>query len=160
MKSLLCVASLLALVLLSGCRESKHGSHSGHGHEHTPPHGGTPVILGNEEYHLELVLDPASGTLRSYVLDGHMDKFIRLTNESFTVTAKLNDKTETLVFRAVPNNATGEKAGNTALFEAQADWLKAAKSFDAVIDELTVRGKKFEKIGFHFPKGSGPDAKP
>src|SRR5688500_557791 len=51
---------LVALVLLAGCGESKH---SGHGHHHTPPHGGTPVILGNEDYHLEFVLDASNGKI-------------------------------------------------------------------------------------------------
>lgn len=160
MKSVLCAACLLALVLLSGCRESKHGSHSGHGHQHTPPHGGTAVVLGDEAYHLEFVLDPEAGKLRVYVLDGHMDKFIRLTNESFAVSAKAGDKPEALVFRAVANTATGEKVGDTAQFEAQAGWLKTTKSFDAVLDELTVRGNKFEQVSFSFPKGNDPEVKP
>jgi len=152
-----------ALALLAGCGEPKHGDHAGHsrhGHQHTPPHGGTPVVLGNEDYHLEFVLDPAGGKLQAYVLDSHMDKFIRLTNESFTVSAKPNDKPETLVFRAAPNAATGEKVGDTALFEAQADWLKTVKSFEVVLDELTVRGRKFEKIAFNFPKGNAPAGGP
>jgi hypothetical protein len=147
---------LLALALLAGCGEAKH---SGHGHHHTPPHGGTPVILGNEDYHLEFVLDAANGKIQAYVLDGHMDKFIRLTNESFTVTAKLVGKPETLVFRAVPNAATGEKVGDTSQFEAQAEWLKAATAFAAELDELTVRRKKFAKIPFTVSKENKPAAK-
>jgi hypothetical protein len=150
---------VLALVLLAGCGESKHGD-SHHGHQHTPPHGGTPVVLGNEEYHLELVLDPASGKLQAYVLDGHMDKFIRLTNESFTVTAKLVGKPETLVFRAVANPATGEKVGDTSQFEAQAGWLKSASAFAGELDALTIRRKRFEKVPFTFPKGNHPEARP
>ena len=148
---------LFALAFLAGCGESKH---SGHGHQHTPPHGGTPVILGNEDYHLEFLLDAANGKMQAYVLDGHMDKFIRLTNESFTVTAKLVGKPETLVFRAVPNAVTGEKVGDTSLFEAQAEWLKAATAFSAELDELSVRRKKFAKIPFTVSKGNEPAAKP
>jgi hypothetical protein len=118
------------------------------------------VILGNEEYHLEFLLDANSGTMQAYVLDGHMDKFIRLTNESFTVTAKLVGKPETLVFRAVPNTATGEKVGDTSLFEAQAAWLKSATAFAAEIDGLSIQRKRFEKVPFTFPKGNVPDARP
>jgi hypothetical protein len=158
MKSLLRAACLPALVMLTGCGDSKHDRHAGH--QHTPPHGGTPVVLGNEEYHLELLLDPASGKIQAYVLDGHMDKFIRLTNESFTITAKLVGKPETLVFRAVPNTATGEKVGDTSLFEAQAGWLKSATAFAAELDGLAIRKKRFEKVPFTFPKGNLPAAKP
>jgi hypothetical protein len=157
MKTHSLAALLFALVLLAGCGESKH---SGHGHHHTPPHGGTPVILGNEDYHLEFVLAAPNGKIQAYVLDGHMDKFIRLTNESFTVTAKLVGKPETLVFRAVPNAATGEKVGDTSLFEAQAEWLKAATAFAAELDELTVRRKKFAKVPFTVSKVNEPAAKP
>ena len=38
-------------------------------HEHHAPHGGTPVVLGDEAYHLELVRDPAKGKLQAFVLD-------------------------------------------------------------------------------------------
>jgi hypothetical protein len=153
MKTIPIIGLLAALALVAGCRESQH---SGHGHQHTPPHGGAPVILGKEDYHLEFVLDSTNGTVRAYILDSHMDKFIRVTNESFTVTAKLVGKPETLVFRAVANNATGEKVGDTALFEAQAGWLRGATAFAAEVDELTVRGKKYTKIPFSFPKGNTP----
>lgn len=148
----------LALALLAGCGDSKRDGHAGH--QHTPPHGGAVVILGNEEYHLELVLDPANAKIQAYVLDSHMDKFIRLTNESFTVTAKLVGKPETLVFRAVPNAATGEKVGDTSQFEAEAGWLKLASAFAGEVDSLTIRKKKYEKVAFSLPKGNVPDAKP
>jgi hypothetical protein len=57
--------------------------HSAHQHEHKAPHGGTPVVLGNEAYHLEFVLDPATGKLSAYVLDGEMEKFVRTASPGF-----------------------------------------------------------------------------
>jgi hypothetical protein len=159
MKSLPTILLPLVLALLAGCGESKHGD-SHHGHQHTPPHGGTPVVLGDDEYHLEFVLDAANAKIQAYVLDSHMDKFIRLTNESFTVTAKLVGKPETLVFRAVPNPATGEKVGDTSQFEAQAGWLKLASAFTGEVDSLTIRKKKFDKVSFTVFKGNVPEAKP
>ena len=145
---------LLASFFLLGCRESKHDHHAGHshhGHDHTPPHGGIPVVLGDEQYHLEFVLDAANGKLQAYVLDSHMDKFIRLTNEGFQGSIQLNSKTESLDFRAGASSATGEKVGDTALFEAQADWLKATTNFLGTIPKLAVRGRTFENIQFQFP---------
>ena len=53
-----------------------------HGTSTNPPHGGTPVVLGNEAYHLELVVDAASGTLQVYVLDGEMENFVRVSAPS------------------------------------------------------------------------------
>jgi hypothetical protein len=68
-------------------------------------------------------------------------------------------KEETLTFQPVANNATGEKVGDTSLFEAQADWLKSATNFDAVLKEITVRTKTYTNISFNFPKGSDEGAK-
>src|SRR5476649_997646 len=85
-------------------------------HEHHPPHGGTPVVLGAEIYHLEFVLDPANGQLSAYVLDGEMENFLRIAAPSFEVVATVGGVKQTLFLSAVANYATGEKTGDTSLF--------------------------------------------
>jgi len=68
--SIACLA--LALALLAGCGENKTTAPNpnvAHKHEHKPPHGGAPVVLGDEEYHVELVLDAPAGKLDAYVFD-------------------------------------------------------------------------------------------
>ena len=157
--------SLFCAVLLAGnigCSRSGdghvgkpgHGHGHGHGHEHKAPHGGTAIILGNETYHLELVRDAAAGTLTAYVLDGHMDAFIRTKVPTFTIVASVRGEKRPLVFKAVGNPATGETAGDTSQFEAQADWLKTTATFDAVLTSLDIRGTKFDNVAFQFPKGN------
>lgn len=151
----------VVLVTLAGCRDSHRENNAADNtphHEHTPPHGGTPVVLGDEQYHLELVREAATGKLQAYVLDGHMEDFVRLTNETVHVTAKLPGRSEPLVFRAVSTTATGEKNGDTALFEAQADWLKTTTNFNAIIESLVIRGTRYENIPFNFPAGNEPKA--
>src|SRR5476649_1038203 len=76
-------------------------------HEHHPPHGGTPVVLGAEIYHLEFVLDPASGQLSAYVLDGEMENFIRIAAPSFEIVTTAGGVKRTLFLSAVSNMATG-----------------------------------------------------
>ncbi len=76
----------------------------------------TPVVLGAEIYHLEFVLDPASGQLSAYVLDGEMENFIRIAAPSFEVVATVGGVKQTLFLAAVANYATGEKTGDTSLF--------------------------------------------
>ena len=49
--------------------------------------------------------------------------------------------------------------GGTWLFEAEADWLKNTKEFDAVLKMLNIRGTVFFGVKFNFPKGSDEDAK-
>ncbi|HWA08747.1 MAG TPA: hypothetical protein VG838_04685 [Opitutaceae bacterium] len=126
-------------------------------HEHHPPHGGTPVVLGAELYHLEFVLDPAGGRLSAYVLDGEMENFIRSAAPSFEIVATVAGQSRPLVLQAVANPATGETVGDTSLFEGTADWLKTTPAFDAVLSRLDVRGTTFSGVAFNFPKGNDRD---
>jgi hypothetical protein len=126
-------------------------------HEHKAPHGGTPVVLGDESYHLELVLDATRGKLQAYVLDGEMENFVRLSVSSVEINALVEGISQTLVLQPVANPATGETVGDTALFEAQADWLKTVKKFDAALNKITIRGTTFTDVKFNFPKGNDKD---
>lgn len=126
-------------------------------HEHHPPHGGTPVVLGDEVYHIELVRDAAAGKLQAYILDGEMENFIRSSVPSFEIDAVVNGSPQTLVLNAVANSATGETVGDSSLFEAQADWLKTTNDFDAVLKSITIRGSTFTNVKFNFPKGNDTD---
>ena len=92
-------------------------------------------------------------------MDGELEFFVRIAAPSFEVAAQVAGKEETLVLRPVANNATGEKVGDTSLFEAQADWLKSATNFDAVLKQVTVRTKTYTNVTFNFPKGSDAGAK-
>ncbi len=153
-------ASALLLVLLAGCSKPADAPKADavqHKHEHHAPHGGTPVVLGEEIYHVELVLDAATGKLQAFILDGEMENFMRSAAPSFEVAATVNGAPQTLTFRAVADSATGETIGDTALFEAQADWLKATKTFDGTIKSLAIRGTTFTDVKFNFPKGNDKD---
>ncbi len=152
--------ALLLLAGFAGCSKTEPAAAANAPvakHEHHPPHGGTPVVLGDEVYHIELVLDAASGKLSAYILDGEMENFIRSAAPSFEVVATVAGQPQKLVFAPVANSATGEKIGDTSLFEAQADWLKTTKSFDAVLTKLEIRGTVFAGVGFNFPKGNDKD---
>ncbi len=149
---------LVALLLTVGCTKKEAPTHDhGHAHhEHLAPHGGTAVVLGRELYHLEFVRDAATGRLTAYILDGEMEKFIRLSAASFEITATVNGQPTLLVLKPVANPATGETVGDTAQFETQADWLKTTATFDAVISRLEIRGTVFTAVAFNFPAGNEP----
>jgi hypothetical protein len=157
--------SLLAVMFaltVAGCTKQADPSPAPAGqttakHEHQAPHGGTPVVLGNETYHLELVRDAATGTLSAYILDGEMEKFIRVPAASFEIVATVGGVKRPLQFNAVASSITGETVGNTAQFDAQAEWLKTTPAFDAVLTSLEIRGAKFANIAFNFPKGNDKD---
>lgn len=155
MKNLTAIFAGVALFALTSCSPSGDaGAGSSAEHHHDPPHGGTGVVLGDEDFHLEFVLDAAAGKMQAYILSAHMDNFVRISTESFALTVKLPDREETLLFKPVANSTTGETAGDTSMFEAQADWLKTQKTFDAVLKEISIKGKPYQNVAFNFPKGN------
>ena len=149
----------VALISLDACSKpaSTPAPAAAAKHEHRPPHGGTAIVLGDEIYHLELVLDATAGKLSAYVFDGEMENFIRVAAPSFEIVATVGGEKKSLVFTAIANPATGEKIGDTALFEAQAAWLKSTPTFDATLSSLTIRGTPFTAVAFNFPKGNDQD---
>ena len=160
------VSSALLIAALAGCTKSDSPSaadahaghdHAVHKHEHVPPHGGTPVVLGAEAYHLELVRDAANGKLSLYVMDGELENFIRIAAPSIEIIATVAGKPTPLVLAAVANPITGEKTGDTSLFEATADWLKTTPAFDAVLTRIEIRTNVYTAVAFNFPKGNDKD---
>ena len=155
MRTLTTLLAGVGLFALAACNPNRDaGAGDSEGHHHEPPHGGTAVVLGDEEYHLEFVLDAAAGRMQVYVLSAHMEGFVRISAESLGVIVKLPNREEVLAFKPVANTATGETVGDTSMFETQADWLKANKTFDAVLKEITIKGKTYENVEFNFPKGN------
>jgi hypothetical protein len=145
------ITSLAAALLLWGCGGSQDHSSSG-GHHHTAPHGGMLLEIGKHEYNLEFVVDTATGTLNVYVLDGHAENFVRISMDAIELIATVGPQTQKLVLQPVANNATGEKAGDTSQFQAQADWLKTTPVFDGIINELNIKGSRYSLLPFRFPK--------
>jgi hypothetical protein len=142
---------------LAGCgghQDQAAANAPGHLHVATPPHGGTPVPLG-DDYQIEWVADSTTGTLQAYILDGEMENFVRIAAPSFDLAVKRPGGPEMVHFAAVANSATGETVGGTSLFEARAEWLKTNKMFDAVLPEINVKGTVFSNVVFHFPQGGG-----
>ncbi|MCW5554429.1 MAG: hypothetical protein KIS67_19995 [Verrucomicrobiae bacterium] len=166
MKKLIFALCGVALCFAVGCRDSQtdhghsrdgenaHSHETAHGHDHNPPHGGTPVIVAEDKFHLELVLDASAGKMQAYVLDGHLEGYVQVPGSSFVLVAKLSGGTEQLAFQRAPEPASGNVPAKSALFEAQADWLKTAKEFDGNIPAITLNGTTFTNISFSFPKGS------
>lgn len=160
-----CLLAILVATLLTGlvtgCRKSPPApagdTTAPSKHEHTAPHGGTPVVLGSEAYHLELVRDGGAGKLQAYVLDGELENFVRCNAPALEVEALVNGQPTRLVLGAVANSATGESVGDTALFEGQAEWLKTLTQFDATLKSITVRGTTFAEVKFNFPRGNDHD---
>jgi hypothetical protein len=157
MKTFPAVWIAVAAVFMSACNRPAAPTGAGAPptkHEHVPPHGGTPVELGQEEFHVELVRDARAGRLTAYVMDGELEKFVRLAEPSLALVVKGPGGPTNLVLRAIANAATGETVGDTAQFDGEADWIKDRAVFDAEFPLLKIRGHAYSNVGFNFPKGN------
>jgi hypothetical protein len=159
-RPLLLAAAIVPLALTTGCSKAPATSaDSGQTQRHHlhPPHGGTPVVLGDDEYHVELLLDQATGALQVYVFDDELENFVRSSAPSIVIAAEVNGAHRELVLAAAPNPETGETVGDTSLFEGQANWLRNVAQFDGVLKSITIRGSTYTDVKFSFPKGNDPD---
>jgi len=160
MKRVLLSLCLVPLLLAAACTKAPPAPAAAANppkHEHKPPHGGTPVVLGAEVYHLEFVRDAATGQLSAYVFDGELENFIRSSVPAIELVATVDGAPRSLVLAAVANPATGETVGDTSLFATRADWLESTANFDAVLKSITIRGTTFSDVKFNFPQGNDTD---
>ncbi len=148
--------TLAALALLTGCGDSQPTASADHDddHMHAPPHGGTPVQLGDEVYHLELVADTTEGKMLAYVYDGHFHDPVLVPETNFVLQARLNAAMESLSFTRVPNPANGQLPTASALFSARADWLKTNPPFEGTLPLIMLGGRSFTNVVFPYPKGT------
>lgn len=144
---------LLALSLLAaaGCSKNDHDhpqqlDQSRDHHVHQGPHNGTLVELGDHQYSIEFVHDPAAQTLSVYILDGHAENFLRLPDRSIEAIVQRNGQPTPLTLNAAANQVTGETVGDTSQFTATANWLSSPQTIELAIPSLTVRGMAFQDI--------------
>lgn len=142
---------MLALALTAGCGH-KPAPEPPHGHEHHAPHGGALVVLGEEVAHVELVLDPATGELRAYSLDGEAEKAVPLAQSEIVVS--LTKPAVRVQLTAQASELTGEKAGNTSEFAGSNPALKNLPEFDGKLLRVDTLGQSFRDVSFNFPRGN------
>jgi hypothetical protein len=122
-------------------------------HAYSAPHGGTIVQLGRDEFHLELVHDPAAGKLIVYLLDHEAKQPVRARSTSFDLVVKAGGEARTLNFMAIANPA-GAASTEATRFEAQAEWLKTTRRFEAELPYLKIGSTTFLRQTFRFPEGN------
>src|SRR5688572_24302757 len=125
---------LLCLAAATGCRDSQ----SSHDHSHGPPHGGTPVVVAEHKYHLELVRDATNGIMQAYVLDEDLHDFIRVPEAGFTLVANMSGNAQRIEFQRATNAMSPNPSDPSFLFEGRAEWVKTATNFDGLIPSITL----------------------
>jgi hypothetical protein len=139
-----CLASVM-LVRNSFCAEERFKG---------PPHGGTPVQVGNHGFHLELVRDAEKGRFQAYVLDAHVQRYVPVPERSFEMVATISNKQERVTFNRTAPAGAAKAPDASYEFEAAAEWIKTATNFNAVLPKITLKGRTFTNVTFAFPKGS------
>lgn len=111
-------------------------------------------MIAEDKFHLELVLDASAARMQAFVLDGHLESYVALTETNFLLLAKADGKDQQLTFHRAAEPVSGKVPEKSSLFEATAEWLKGAKEFEGNIPTITLNGSTFTNISFSFPKGS------
>jgi hypothetical protein len=140
-----------------------HHGHEHHGKdadaaEHAASHGGALVGLeysGKEVAHLEMVLEPSSGTLTVYLMDEAAHDAVRIPQETIDAVVLLPGaaKAIPLEFAAVENAESGETTGDTSVFSVRSEALKGAERFSVSIASIFVQGYEVNDIRFAYPEG-------
>jgi len=148
---------LLGAALAGGCSKAPPASTAkpppeaaAHGHAHTAQQGGVLAELGDEEFHLEFTHGDGPGVLRAFVMDGEAEKFVRLDLPSFAATVRSGDRDYPVVFQATASGDTGEKVGDTALFEA-ATGLPGKPAVTITVPVLPLKGRAYRDITVTLP---------
>jgi hypothetical protein len=137
----------------SSASPASNGSGS-EGHEHTAPHGGALVELGEEFAHLEIVLAASTGSLTAYVLDGEAEQAVRLAQPGIELVVMKDGAPVKLTLQPVANELTGERAGDTSQFTVTSPDLRQVARFEGRIQSVNIRGQAFRDVSFRFPEGS------
>jgi hypothetical protein len=119
---------------------------------HPPPHGGTTVKMGGAAQ-LEFVLDPSSGLLTAYVLDGMGMSTQRTTAKTIELQVTPPGGQATgLSLASTANGLTGDTVGNSSQFGGTLPALKGQTTFTGVVKSFTVGGQTHSDVAFSYPK--------
>jgi hypothetical protein len=140
--------AIAALAAFIGCADHEHGAA---GHRHESAHGGVAVELGEHQFYLDFLHDPVTGTLKAWVMDAHLENFVRIPAHALDLAISSGGMTNELTLVPVANPATGEVVGDTSQFEGQAEWLKHITNFSARVEEIEVRNARFHNVTFDYP---------
>jgi hypothetical protein len=135
---------------LTGCGDPHSSASHGH-HHHESPHGGVAVALGDHQFHLDFLAEPAEGTLNAWVMDAHAENFIRVPLEGLDVRIRVGEEWRSLRLEPQAQASTGETVGNTSHFRGSADWLKNVTGFAGEVPSIEIRGQTFTNIAFDYP---------
>lgn len=161
MRSLAITSTIIlgALALTSGCESEADRAPPGviaPTHAHVAPHGGALIVLGEHFAMIELVLEPTSGTLTAYILDGEAERALIPEESTLKLRLATDDGGAALELKGLASSLTGETADSTSRFAGAHPALKGRASFRGKLSKVTLRGQVFQNVALPYPEGSDP----
>ncbi len=168
----LAILALFLLLFCSGCTQSPPGSgqtptqdqglaeqpQAAHGdddhHDHVAPHGGALNSFMDEDAHLEVVLNPETGEVILYILDGTAKPGYRISGEQEVRVRFTSPIEKDVPFKPVADPLTGETEEDTSRFSALVEELKGQESFEGVLESIDVRDKTYSQTPIAWPVGT------
>lgn len=116
---------------------------AGHAHPEKGPHGGPLLELGDEEYHIEVMLDEKTNVLTLYVLDAAAKAAVPTEAKEAVINLKHAGKPEQFKLKATPSKT--DPAGTASVFQLKDKELVHDlhhKNNDARLS-LKIKGKPY-----------------
>ncbi len=161
-----------------------HDHRHHHHHAEKGPHGGALVAIGEDDAHLEIVLDAETGTVTAYVLDGQAEKPLPIKQKNLQLAITLEhdhaenghaepghdehgkegagekkkDELPESLFNVMLAAVSPGEDGAASEFSGQSDELKRAHEFEAALTSITIGEKtSFKGVTFKYPEGNEHD---
>ena len=154
----LVVSTILVISLIAGSYNNPSQADQGGtvpsstpqpGFEPEAPHGGLLLDAGDDFAHVELVFDPAMGTLSAYILDGEAEEAVPMKQS--TILVRLTQPTKALKLKALVSPLVGEKPGGTSSYSLTSPALKGLAQLKGVLVKIDINGQVFKNLAFQFP---------
>ena len=131
---------------------SHDGADSGdEGHVHVAPRGGTLIVLGEETFNAELILEADVGELTLYLLDAHAENPVRVEQATIELVVQIGGAEQTLTLAAQASALTGEEVGDSSEFRVRADALRGVEGLSGRISHVNALGAEWVDIQFVHP---------
>lgn len=134
-----------------------HGDEHGHSHDHDEHHahvpkmGGFLVALQEEFANVEILHDPAAGTLDLWALDAHAEGYVKLAQPTVLVSLDTAGGALDVELAAVASALSGETVGDTSHFAARDERLVGLAFTGGRLGPITSRGVEFPATPFTVP---------
>lgn len=158
-----CLAFALAAVVAAGCgranapKPTTNAAAKGDPHPTAGPHGGPLIEWGDEEYHVELLIDAKAKEATAYVLDESAMKAKPIAATTLTLELKLEPPVA-VTLSAKPE--AGDPAGQSSRFTGAHDVLGQDKLFEGSVSGTvgaTPYSGKFKQKKAHARHGGMPE---